>query len=92
MKYWAFISYAHPDNRQENRLWADWLQDRLEGFVVPRELVGTEGRFGPIPERIYPVFQDDKELPTSADLGSAIDEALRAFVAERKAATPDAFI
>ncbi len=76
-KYWAFISYSHRDNRKDGNLWGDWLHDAVENFKVPAELVGKPGRYGePIPARLYPAFQDEKELPTNADLGIAIKEAL----------------
>ena len=80
-RFRAFISYRHADNdpRREglgNR-WADWLHSQLENFRVPPELIGKQGRGGiPIPPRIYPVFQDEKELPTNADLGAMVREAL----------------
>ena len=36
-RYWGFISYRHADIG-----WAQWLHRALEGFVVPRRLVGRE--------------------------------------------------
>ena len=76
-KYWAFISYSHQDNRKDRNLWGDWLHDAVENFKVPQELVGKPGRYGElVPERLFPAFQDEKELPTNADLGVAIREAL----------------
>jgi len=70
-RYWAFLSYSHADRRE-----AAWLHRRLESYRVPRELVGQPGRDGRIPARIYPVFVDREELPTSADLSASIREAL----------------
>ncbi|HTX22091.1 MAG TPA: toll/interleukin-1 receptor domain-containing protein [Candidatus Aquilonibacter sp.] len=76
-KYWAFISYSHQDNRKHGNLWGDWLHDAVENFKVPPELVGRPGRYDePVPARLFPAFQDEKELPTNADLGVAIKEAL----------------
>jgi WD40 repeat protein len=76
-KYWAFVSYSHRDNRSEGNVWGDWLHEAVENFKVPPELVGKPGRHGePVPPRLYPAFQDEKELPTNADLGTAIQEAL----------------
>ena len=40
-KYSAFISYSHGDVR-----WAKWLQSALEGYRVPRRLIGTQTAFG----------------------------------------------
>jgi WD40 repeat protein len=77
-KYWTFISYSHRDNRLGGNRWGDWLHDAVENFKVPPELVGQPGRYGePVPPRLYPAFQDEKELPTNADLADAIQEALR---------------
>ena len=76
-KYCAFISYSHRDNRKGGNLWGDWLHDAVENFKVPAELVGKSGRYTePVPARLYPAFQDEKELPTNADLGLAIQEGL----------------
>ena len=67
-RYNAFISYRHcePDRR-----WAKWLHRALETYRPPRALV----RSG-VPARIRRVFRDEDELPASADLSRAIDEAL----------------
>ena len=70
-KYRAFITYAHDDENQ-----ARWLRKKLEGFPVPKNLVGKKGKFGKIPPRLYPIFRDRDELPGSAQLGSVIEEAL----------------
>lgn len=73
MKYWAFISYSHQE-----KAWAQRVHRSLETYRVPRRLTGLPGRDGVIPRRIYPVFRDREELPTSSDLGAAISEALQA--------------
>ncbi len=71
-KYWAFISYSHADKK-----WGTWLHSALETFKVPKPLVGAEHGTGePVPRRIFPVFRDREELPTSSDLGSMISRAL----------------
>ncbi|MBL6749281.1 MAG: TIR domain-containing protein [Nevskia sp.] len=70
-KYWAFISYSHRD-----RAWARWLHRALESYRVPRRLVGSAGVDGATPRRIFPVFRDHEELPSSASLSRAIDAAL----------------
>lgn len=76
-KYIAFISYSHSDNRQEGRKWADWLHHELETYEVPADLVGSKNRSGDtIPAQIYPVFQDEKELSASANLSTALRQAL----------------
>jgi len=70
-KYFAFISYSHRDKK-----WADWLHKSLETFKVPKAIVGSEGRDGTVPKRVFPIFRDREELPTSADLGANINNAL----------------
>jgi WD40 repeat protein len=67
-KYWAFISYSHQDDT-----WARWLHRRLERYVVPRRL---RAQRPDLPRRLYPVFRDREELPTSAHLSAVITEAL----------------
>ena len=69
--YKAFISYSHHD-----RLWGEWLHKAIESYNVPGHLAGTMGRDGPIPKRLQPVFRDREELPSAADLGQQINEAL----------------
>ena len=71
-KYWAFISYSHHD-----RAWAAWLHRALEAYRVPRRLVGRDSAAGPLPRRLFPVFRDREELPSSSNLGVAIDQALQ---------------
>ena len=71
-KYWAFISYSHQDEK-----WAAWLHKGLETYRVPPRVVGGEERAFPVPRKIFPVFRDREELPTSADLGQQINLALR---------------
>ncbi|MDQ2919505.1 MAG: toll/interleukin-1 receptor domain-containing protein, partial [Verrucomicrobiota bacterium] len=71
VKYWAFISYSHTDQR-----WAEWLHRSLETYRIPRSLVGKETALGKVPARVYPIFRDRDELRASADLGSNIKEGL----------------
>src|SRR6266478_5718956 len=85
MKYWAFLSYSHQDNleiREDGTSghirWAEWLFDSLEMYKVPAEFRARRSQTGEeMPERFYPIFQDEKELPIKADLGEAIGTALR---------------
>ncbi len=70
-KYRAFISYSHQD-----KAWGDWLHKALETYRVPRRLVGRVTRDGAIPRRLFPIFRDREEPPTSSDLGANISEAL----------------
>ena len=77
MRYWCFISYRHADNKEEGRQWATWLHHAIETYEVPGDLAGTTNERGDvIPERIFPVFRDEEELPADADLSSPIYRAL----------------
>jgi len=71
--YFAFLSYSHQDQAL-----ADWLEDQLEKFRVPRHLVGRITDYGAVPRKLTPIFRDLKELPASGDLGSEIKAALLA--------------
>lgn len=84
-KYWAFLSYSHQDNisvRADGRSgcikWAEWLHREIEAFQVPAEFRNRKTSTGELmPERFFPIFQDEKELPMSGDLGESIRQALR---------------
>ena len=76
-RYLAFISYRHADNKEPGRQWATWLHQALESYEVPDDLVGTTNERGNIiPERLFPIFRDEDELPAHSDLASAITRAL----------------
>jgi WD40 repeat protein len=77
--YWCFISYRHADNGEPGRQWATWLHQAIETYEVPQDLIGAvNDRGDTIPERIFPVFRDEEELPVDADLASPIYRALDA--------------
>lgn len=69
--YHAFISYSHCDHDV-----AQWLHKSLEEFYIPRSLRGKDGRFGILPDNLYPIFLDNEELSTSSDLSKELYEAL----------------
>ncbi len=76
-KYHAFISYRHVDNKQPGRQWATWLQQAIETYEVPTDLVGGINGWGDeISARIFPIFRDEEELSANADLGKSIINAL----------------
>lgn len=71
LRYRAFISYSHSDAH-----WATWLHRRLENYRVPRRLRGSSGEFGPLPDRLIPIFRDREDLASAGELGSRIKTAL----------------
>jgi tetratricopeptide (TPR) repeat protein len=71
-RYRAFMSYSHSDAAVAAR-----LHRSLENYRVPKRLRGTPGEFGPVPERLSPIFRDREELASSADLSKRVQEALR---------------
>lgn len=83
-KYWAFISYSHQDNiltrgdgSSGHIQWANWLHEQLETYRIPDGYLDRIICTGePMPERFFPVFRDEAELPTSHDLGGQIRDAL----------------
>ena len=70
-RYRAFISYAHAD-----RVAADRLHRRLEGFHMPARLVGQPTPLGPVSPRLQPIFRDRDELPAAGDLSAQLQAAL----------------
>ena len=73
-KYKAFISYSHLDKK-----WGDWLHKGLETYRIPKTLVGKRTEAGVVPKRLFPIFRDREELPSSNELGKVIDQALRDY-------------
>jgi tetratricopeptide (TPR) repeat protein len=70
-RYRAFISYSHKDSRFGHR-----LHRRLEGYAVPRRLVGRPAAHGPVPARLAPIFRDREELSAAGNLSEQVREAL----------------
>ncbi len=71
IRYKAFISYSHRDER-----WARWLHNALESYRVPKSVVGSPGYSGPVPARFRPVFRDRVEFNSAADLGDEVQSAI----------------
>jgi tetratricopeptide (TPR) repeat protein len=73
-RYWAFISYSNKD-----KSWARWLHRAIETYGIPARLISHPTPAGePAPKRLQPLFHDRVELPASSDLGTQIEDALRA--------------
>ena len=71
LKYRAFLSYAHADEK-----WARWLHGRLEGFRIERDLVGRPTRLRPVPKTLRPVFLDRGNFAGGHSLTEATIAAL----------------
>jgi eukaryotic-like serine/threonine-protein kinase len=63
-RFHAYIAYAPEDNRPPGRPWADWLEEALETFEVPRNLAGKPTPFGPVAPRLTPVCKAEADRPT----------------------------
>lgn len=70
-RYRAFICYSQQDDEEAAR-----LHRQIESFSVPRRLRGVEGKHGPMPNSLAPVFRDRDELAASADIGERLRDAL----------------
>ncbi len=70
-KYFAFISYKSQDRR-----WANWLQKKLEYYILPAEIRKADSRLS---KGIRPVFKD------ISDLGAGnLDQGIRQALAESR--------
>ena len=48
----------------------------LESYRLPSRLRGGQGEFGPLPERLTPIFRDREDLSSAGQLGPQIEAAL----------------
>lgn len=71
MRYKAFISYSHKDER-----WGARLHKRLETFTFPKRVIGQATERGPVPENVKPIFRDKVELSAGANLSEALQRRL----------------
>lgn len=72
MRYKAFISYSHSDER-----WGTRLHKRLETFRIPKRLIGQITEKGPVPSTLRPIFRDKVELSAGANLSEALQKRLK---------------
>lgn len=70
-RYKAFLSYSHKDASAAAR-----LHRRLEGYRLPKRLVGRPTELGPVPQRLSPIFRDREEMAASNDLSDTVRAAL----------------
>jgi hypothetical protein len=70
-KYWAFITTSHADNAACDCA----FQGARDLTRIPPRLAGREGRFGPVPARVYPSFATATSSAGSAELSASLVEA-----------------
>ncbi|MEQ1499103.1 MAG: TIR domain-containing protein [Novosphingobium sp.] len=70
-RYKAFVSYSWAD-----AAWGKWLHRAIETFRTPKVLVDSEGRNGPVPARLFPLFKDREEEAAGSSIGAAVESAL----------------
>lgn len=70
-KYTAFISYSHAD-----KAIVEWLHRALEGYKIPKGLVGRETPKGRVPEKFKPFFRDRDDLSAATNLSASIKKAM----------------
>jgi len=85
VEYWAYLSYAHVDEKV-----ARWLHRRIESYRVPGALRGTEVAGRVVGPRLRPLFRDRDELASSGDLRESLEAALEASTALIVLCTPAA--
>jgi hypothetical protein len=85
LRYWAYLSYAHADERHARR-----VPGRIERFRVPSALRGREIEGQVVGARLRPLFRDRDELASSGDLRDSLDAALAASGALIVLCTPNA--
>jgi WD40 repeat protein len=71
MRYRAFFSYSRADDRVAN-----WLHRQLDSYRTPKSLTGTDGMFGPVPEKLFPIFRDRTDMSGGGQLSERIERAL----------------
>ena len=73
LRYRAFISYAHADEKQ-----AKWLHKALESFPIDKDVIGRETALGTIPKTLRPIFRDRDDFSGGHELNDATIAALDA--------------
>lgn len=71
-KYTAFISYSHADKAV-----VEWLHRALEGYKIPKGLIGRETSKGKVPEKFKPFFRDRDDLSAATNLSASIKKAMK---------------
>lgn len=70
-RYRAFFSYARADSRLAAK-----LHRFLDSYRVPKALRGMQGKRGPVPDTLHPIFRDREDLAGGGELGDRLRAAL----------------
>ncbi|MBN2878419.1 MAG: toll/interleukin-1 receptor domain-containing protein [Clostridia bacterium] len=68
-RYYAFISYAHEDEK-----WADWLQKEVENYKLPTTI--HKDYANALPQKVQPLFRDIPDLAAGGRLDNVLKEEL----------------
>jgi len=68
-RYYAFISYAHEDEK-----WADWLQKEVENYKLPTTI--HKDYANSLPQKVQPLFRDIPDLAAGGRLDNVLKEEL----------------
>lgn len=71
--YRAFLSYSHRDGERGDR-----LHRELEGYRIPRALIGRKTPYARVPATLRPIFRDRYDLEAGHSLGEQLLDALAA--------------
>lgn len=71
-KFRVFFSYSRADRRLAN-----WLYGYLDAYRTPRDLVGSQGSFGPVHARLHPIFRDSEDLSARGSVAEVLSAALQ---------------
>ncbi len=71
LKYRAFLSYSHADEK-----WAKWLHRGLETYRLDKDLIGAKTALGPVPKSLRPIFRDREDFSGGRGLTEATIAAL----------------
>ncbi|MDM7860906.1 toll/interleukin-1 receptor domain-containing protein [Alteromonas sp. ASW11-36] len=69
VRYHAFLSYSHADDK-----WSNWVHKNLESFRFPRSICS---KYNLTTNSLHPIFRDRDELPGSADLSDQLFSNLK---------------
>src|SRR5256885_16174176 len=73
IRYRAFLSYSHRD-----QAWGKWLHSALEGYRIPKDLIGRVTPTCTVPKTLRPIFRDRVDFAAGHSLTEQTIAALEA--------------